>query len=198
MSEAESDDEPTSNGDSFEFIDKTLIKKFINGATSFLVESKRKHKGRLPRGEIVSVVKSLNKRGISKSANSLSQRVKRWKGSSTATNNNNEVDLLPTTVTILNNNSSIASTITNDGLSIQAEVDPSRGGRPRGTTHVKKRDDREKLKECLNSITKDYASKKTSNESGRHGYLKTLIEEQKPNLISPLMSPSRIILSAQE
>ena len=89
---------------------------------------KQKHKARIPGGKIIKVMKSLNKRGVTITVNSLSQRVKRWKGGPTnSIANSTIVNLLPTTVTIFNNDSSIASTITNGGLSIQAEVDPSKG-----------------------------------------------------------------------
>ena len=70
------------------------------------------------------------------------------------------------------------SKITNDSLSTNIELyhSLSSRGQPCGTTQEEKKEDEETLKQCVNSITKDYAKKQTSDKLSRHGYLKTLIK----------------------
>ena len=117
MSQEKSDDEPTSNGDTF-YRMEFFTKKLINNAAFFLVNSKIKNDGRIPKGEARKIICNLNKRSIVSIANSLVQCVKGWKGDTTNFTADSRLPLL-STATILNDNTSIVttiSTIKNDNL----------------------------------------------------------------------------------
>ena len=126
--------------------------------------------GRAQRDSYQSKIKALQAMGVSITKDALWKRVERQYKRTQQ----------PDDASSLSSPSSIS-----DSSTLSSLTDPTFAviGRPKGTTSVKKREDKDILKQCLNAIAYDYATKLTSCKAEKKrckkGFLDELIEAKK-------------------
>ncbi len=130
----------------------------INAAVEELLKLKKKNNGRVCKNGYSEAFQTLKEMGVNIGNDALYKQVEReytkW------------INEVPCDVVVENDGKSEVSDLTPGLLSYETNhkesdicTEPTKKcGRPKGCTREKKRNDRENVKDCLTSITKDYAA----------------------------------------